>query len=87
MAPREVCVRACVCDSERERDTAPPLTAQGVNTVDYNEAPLTDLLLPSAPPPRTPHLSASSFSPSLPSFLFPPSLSEGRYSVRLRCEL
>jgi len=56
MAPREVCVRACVCDSERERererDTAPPLTAQGVNTVDYNEAPLTDLLLPSAPPPH-----------------------------------
>lgn len=50
--PREkcVCVLACVTEGGRERHTAPPLAAQGVNTVDYNEAPLTDLLLPSAPP-------------------------------------
>ncbi len=44
-APREV--------TEGKRRAAPPLAAQGVNAVDYNEASLLDLLLPllpSAPP-------------------------------------
>ncbi len=53
-APREllcVCLRVCVW--RRERDERPLLAARGVNAVDYNEAPLPDLLLPllpSAPP-------------------------------------
>lgn len=91
-APREMCVCACVLAwlTERKRQTAPPLAARGVSAVDYNEAPLPDLLLPLLPS-APPHAHLISLPPPFltrsPPFSFLPLSARGRYSVRRRCEL